>query len=220
MSVIDVARPTIHRTRARKALVIGGVAAILALGAWRFPPFHIVPLKGVQDQQQAAQFDAAAAAAAFWQGKLLPATGGAVEAKELISAWTKDVNLARQLQDGAVGSRAFLVKGTGRVTTVEEEAVVIVVDGTHTKVRLSTGLLFGNTVRDATGLLDVSAYPNSQDFNDLSTELNKIVEAKIVPALREKAAVGKVLRFFGCAELEEGAKPDSLSVVPLRIEWS
>ena len=113
----------------------------------------------------------------------------------------------------------FLVRGSGKVAEVGDDAIVVALDGTDAKVSLSVGLLFGNTVRDASGLLDVSAFPNSQEFNDLSTQLNGLVETKVAPALRAKAAVGKAIRFAGCAELEEDVKPDLLAVIPIKVEW-
>lgn len=209
-----------HPILRKNSLVIAGLVAVAGVLVWLFPLFHVVPLKGIQEQQRAAEFDAAAAAAQFWEAKLLPATARAVEVKDLLSALAADANVAPLSQDGAVGSGTFLVKGKGRVTSVEEEAVVVAVDGTTAKVKLFTGLLFGNTVRDATGLLDVSAYANSQDFNDLSTQLNKLVETRISPELRRQATVGRTIRFVGCAELEAGTNADGLSIVPVRVEWS
>ena len=87
------------------------------------------------------------------------------------------------------------------------------------RVRLSTGLLFGNTVRDATGLLDVSEFPNSQDFNTVSAELNHLVETEVLPALLSGAAIGQRIRFAGCIELEEGPAPKVLPVIPIKVEW-
>ena len=105
------------------------------------------------------------------------------------------------------------------MSEIGDDSIVVALDGTEAKVSLSVGLLFGNTVRDASGLLDVSAFPNSQEFNDLSTQLNGIVETRVAPALRDKAAVGKAIRFAGCAELEEDAKSDVLPVIPIKVEW-
>jgi len=45
------------------------------------------------------------------------------------------------------------------------------------------------------------------------------VETRVAPALRAKAAVGKAIRFAGCAELEEDAKPDVLPLIPIKVEW-
>jgi predicted lipoprotein len=83
---------------------------------------------------------------------------------------------------------------------------------------LLTGLIFGNSVRDATGLLDVSKFPNSQQFNAISSELNALVESRVIPGVRSNAAPGHVLRFVGCAEIaDEVSDVVPLKVVPLKV---
>lgn len=206
----------------RKPLLLIAVVAAVVLVCWRLPLFRIVRLRQAQADQRAAAFDAAKVAADFWREKLLPATERAVEMNELLPALAKDSAGARRQHGrtlGIGGATMFLVRGSGKITEVSDDATIVALDGAGTKVALNTGLLFGNTVRDASGLLDVSAYPNSQDFNDLSTQLNNIVETKVTPALRQAAAVGKPVRFAGCAELEEDANPDVLSVIPIKVEW-
>ena len=206
----------------RTPLLIAGALVLAGVLCWRFPLFHIIALKQAQQEQKAGVFDAAKAAAEFWEAKLLPGTDRAVDLKQLLAALATDPVAARKQHGctlGIGGATMFLVRGSGKVAEVGDDAIVVALDGKDAKVSLSVGLLFGNTVRDASGLLDVSAFPNSQEFNDLSTQLNGIVEAKVAPALREKAAVGKAIRFAGCAELEEDSKPDVLPVIPIKVEW-
>jgi predicted lipoprotein len=199
------------------------VALVLAWLFWRYPLFHVVSLKQAQ-QQQAAAFNAETFARTFWDAQLLPAVDRAHDLNELLTALAADPSAARKKYGRSLGlssTAAVFIKGAGKVAAVEEEAVVVALEGTSgaRQVRLATGLLFGNAVRDGTGLLDVSAYSDSQHFNDLSTELNRIVETKISPALREKAAVGKAIRFAGCVELEEEAAVENLQIVPVKVEW-
>jgi predicted lipoprotein len=86
-------------------------------------------------------------------------------------------------------------------------------------VVLPVGMVFGNTVRDATGLLDMDKFPNSQHFNDLSTELNRIVETRVLPRLRDRAEVGRQVRFVGCAEVSRDPKRRKpLKVVPVSVD--
>ena len=198
-------------------LIAGGLC-------WFFPPFHIVPLRQSQQKQQQDVFDAAAFAGEFWQKKLLPATGRGVDIAELAATLARDPATARQRLGHSPGLSAtsyFFVKGSGLITVVDKESIRIRLDGPMAlpSVELFTGLLFGNTVRDATGFLNVSDFPNSQDFNSVSTELNHIVEAQVVPGLRQRAAVGKAIRFAGCLELEEGPVPKSLQLIPVKVDW-
>ena len=74
-------------------------------------------------------------------------------------------------------------------------------------------MLFGNAIRDGTGLLNVNDYPNSQDFNAISEALNHFVETRVQPQLREIAKVGATIRFVGCAEVND----ESTDLKPLRV---
>ena len=211
----------LHPSRRKPALILSALAAVAVL-CWLFPLFHVVSLEKAAAQQQAGVFKADVFAREFWETKLLPATERGVDLKELLAALAKDPAATRKQHGrtlGIGGATLFLVRGSGKITAVEDDAVTVALDDSDAKVGLNTGLLFGNTVRDATGLLDVSAYPNSQDFNDISTQLNGIVENKVAPALKEKAAVGKTVRFAGCFELEDDARPEALQIVPIKIEW-
>lgn len=207
--------------KARPVFIALAVIAVALL--WRFPLFRIVPLKTAKAQQVAA-FDAEAFAREFWEAKLLPATARAVELNALLAALAQDPMAARQRYGRALGlssTTAIFVQGAGRVSAIEDDGVRVALNGAPAgrEVSLLTGLVFGNAVRDGTGLLDVSAYADSQDFNKLSTALNGIVETRVAPALREQAKVGREIRFAGCLELEEDAALDHLRIVPVKVEW-
>src|SRR6185295_14208662 len=122
---------------------------------------------------------------------------------------------------GVSESYSYFVSGKGRVLAVSEDEISLaVIEGaTSPEISLQVGLLFGNAVRDGTGLLNVNDYPNSQDFNGISEALNHIVETRVQPKLREQAKVGAVVRFVGCAEVNDEAndlKP--LKVVTIAAE--
>lgn len=197
---------------------------VLAVLCWLFPPFHVVPLQQARKQQQEGAFDAATFAVKFWEKQLLPATSKAASATEVLSLLARDPDAARKRFGRSLGVSSavyFFLKGSGQITAIEKESIQIALDGSESKkpVKLFTGLLFGNTVRDACGLLNVSDFPNSQDFNDLSSELNRLVETRVFPDLRQHAAVGKSIRFTGCVELAEGSPPNVVEIVPVKIEW-
>ena len=121
---------------------------------------------------------------------------------------------------GVSRTRLVVLRGNGTIVTIDKKGVGVALQG-ETKeadIVLQTGLLFGNTVRDATGLLDASNFPDSRQFNEISTELNRIVEARIVPILKEKAVVGRQIHFAGCAEIaDEGELVKPLTIIPLEV---
>ena len=107
------------------------------------------------------------------------------------------------------------MRGAGTIVSVDKQGVGVSLDSPSgpADVVLQTGLLFGNTVRDVTGLLDASEFSDSRDFNEISTELNRIVETRVIAELKKRSAVGKPIKFYACGQL----LPDSGSVIPLRL---
>jgi predicted lipoprotein len=197
---------------------------ITAALCWLCPPFRVVPLGQAQQKQRQGAFDAPTFARTFWDQKLLPATARAVPIAELLTGLAQDPAVARQRFGRTLGLSStfcFFIQGSGQIIAIGKEGVSVAFDDVPpgAGARLSTGLLFGNTLRDATGLLDVNEFPNSQDFNAISAELNHIVESQILPALRNHAAVGRKIRFAGCLELEEGPAPRIVPVIPVQVEW-
>ena len=86
-------------------------------------------------------------------------------------------------------------------------------------VILVTANVFGNAIRNATGLLDVNQFANSQDFNNLSHELNMLAESKVLSPFREAVSLGAKVEFIGCAEIEDEDRDlDPLKIVPVLLE--
>jgi predicted lipoprotein len=212
-------------TRGRRRLIIG-ITAAAGAAAWLhfLPLFRIVPLDVAGQRVAGAAFDPAAFVDRFWTERLIPGAGGAVDAAELITALQRDRSTARQTYGRRVGLGSvyyFFVAGSGRVVSVDRNSVGLVVhdDRAEVQVALQTGPLFGNAVRDGTGLLDVNDFPKSQDFNALSAEINCRIERHVLPDLRHRATVGVWIRFVGCAEImDEDADLHPLRIVPFLVE--
>jgi predicted lipoprotein len=101
----------------------------------------------------------------------------------------------------------------------DQIALAISRNATNAEVVLQVGVLFGNAIRDGTGLLNVNDFPNSQDFNAISEQLNRLVESRVQPKLREIAKAGAFVKFAGCAEVnDESSDLQPLNVVPVFAE--
>lgn len=206
----------------RLPLILCGL--LLAAGlSWLFPLFHVVRIGNSAAEKQRAEFDAAAFAKSFWNDRLVPSLNQAPDAATVLQAFQEDPGQAREKFGRKVGmsrSRFIVVRGSGTIVELDKKGVGVALENgtSDADVKLLTGLLFGNTVRDATALLDPSSFANSQHFNEISTELNRIVEDRVIPKLKEKAATGQHVRFTGCAEIpdeERDIKP--LPLVPLYV---
>lgn len=209
-----------QRTRILKWLTgVVGVAVVL----WFVPLFHVVPLQTARDQAALGEFDAAAYVDRFWDGTLRESAQRAPDAIELLLALRRDFagaadRLGHRL--GLGGKISFLVSGAGRIVEVDGRKVMIALRAdSPAEIVIRTGPVFGNAIRDGSGLFDVSEFANVQHFNAISAEINRRVEARVLPALEAHAEVGTAIRFAGGVEVtDSGAVPALLNVVPLLID--
>ncbi len=202
-------------------VVLAGMSGLF----WVCPLFRVVSLKKVESAKADARFDPAEFATKFWDDQLTASLAQASDAREVLDAIDRDFPGARNRFGRSVGiSDSFLVmlQGTGRVVEVNSKGVgLALLDAADAPdVVLPVTMIFGNTVRDATGRLNVSDFPNSQDFNAVSTELNRLVEARVLPQLRDRVEVGQEIQFVGCAEISHDTKRRKpQKIVPLRVEF-
>jgi predicted lipoprotein len=212
-------------TWGRRRLITGAtVAAGTAVLLYFVPLFYVVPLDVGGQRAAGAAFDPAVFVDRFWTERLIPGTGGAVDATELIAAVQQDRHTARQTfgrRMGLGGVYYYFVAGSGRVVAVDRNSVGLALrdEQQRAEVSLEAGPIFGNAVRDGTGLLDVNDFANSQDFNALSAEINRRIEQHVLPNLRHMASVGTRIRFVGCAEImDEDTDLNPLRIVPFLVE--
>ncbi|MHC4406626.1 MAG: DUF2291 domain-containing protein [Planctomycetota bacterium] len=200
--------------------VVGGAGAVVVC----FPLFRVVPLEEARRQRAEAAFHPDRVAREFWDKRLLKSLDGAVEASQLMAAVREDraAAKARYSRTLGVGSTyCYFVRGTGRVVSAQADAIGLCLsdDGSRADVAVSLGPVFGNAVRDGTGLIDVNDFPNSQNFNKVSEEINRIVEREVIGPFHKKVALGTSVQFVGCAEIKsERSDLDPLVIVPIRLE--
>jgi predicted lipoprotein len=195
------------------------IALAVAAGVcWLFPLFHVVPLQAARAQKDAATFDPAQFAQTFWTNQLLPASDKTVKADVLLAAIQSDAAVAKKKYARSVGftdTYFYFLSGTGRVVGISDDEVSLAITpgGTNAEVTLLCGLIFGDAIRDGTGLLSASAYPNSQDYNGISAALDHLVETRVLPGLREQAKLGAQISFVGCAEVDD----ETIDLKPLKV---
>ena len=192
-------------------LVIAGVC-------WLFPLFHVVPLNTAKAEKAALTFNPTQFAETFWTNQLLPSLDRTIKADALLVEIQSDPAAAKKKFSRHIGlsdTYFYFVSGTGRVVAVSDDEIslAITAGNTNAEVCLQAGLIFGDAVRDGTGLLNESAYANSQDFNDVSAALNHIVETRVLPGLHEQAKVGAKISFAGCAEVDD----ENIDLKPLKV---
>lgn len=205
------------------AAAAAGAALLVLLGL--YPPIRVVragraPAPGTPGQPAPAAitFAAPAFAEEFWTTQLQPAALRVPDLAPILADLRRDPAAAAGSHGRRVGlghTAYVFARATGRVVAVEGSRVLVDVAGGT--VALRTGPVFGNTLRDGCGLLDVNRAPGLAEFNAVAAELNRLVEQRVQPALRA-ATVGATVDFAGAAELPEAipAGGPLLTVIPVR----
>ena len=169
------------------------------------------------------QFDPVSYANSFWTDKLIPNASNAIEVVRLVSLLKANPEKTFTEYSHALGIgnvRYFLVKGEGAITVVNEDDVVVLIksDSSQQQIRIATEYIFGNAVRDASRLIDINEFTNTMDFNNISSEINAIIRAKVLPAFKQETEKGKVVQFTGAIELnKEHLNLTSIEVVPIIV---
>ncbi|MDQ8187658.1 DUF2291 family protein [Pelagicoccus sp. SDUM812002] len=201
----------------------GGVALLVVVFWIVFPPFRIVSLdesgKAPAKGDESEVFDPAGFVDRFWEDRLEPNLGEAMKVEELLAALVVDPLEARK-RYGLYDSRYYFAQGSGDVVEIKGRKAMLEVEGRIISLLIASPV-FGNTVRDGTGLLSVNDFSGLEAFNAVSAVLNTKVETEVMPSLQESVKVGATVSFVGCAKapetLGEGAL---LEFVPLQVEVS
>lgn len=208
----------------RFVATIGTLVAASVL-FWFFPLFHVVPRGTTLAEKPQAAFDATDYVKKFWSAKLSPTFGQAADAAAVLAALREDPQQARTDFGRSLGlgrAALYFVRGSGTIVSVGDKAigVSLAAEGSEADIAIQTGLLFGNTVRDATGLIHGDDFANSQHFNAISIELNRVVENDVIPHVKQQANVGEQIEFVGCAEVTNLPRDISpLKVIPLDVKF-
>lgn len=196
---------------------------ILAIALVAYKSVYVEKLS-VHKGNTAQKFDPVSFSKKLWQEKFPAKMDSAIELPALISAIATDKEDAfRQFTHAlAIGNyRYALVKASLQVTAVKEDEVLAVVQTGDSvlQVKLATEFIYGNAVRDASGLIRVADFPNSADLNGISEELNRIVRSSVIPAAKNQTRAGDKLEVVAALELnKEHLHWQGIELYPVRIQ--
>lgn len=220
----------IHRTRGRAlALLLAASVAALTSACSHVPGVYTyVPASEATASGAAGStaFDAEKYVDGIWQDKVLPTIDQqAVDAATLLPALASDQDGASKQygnQAGTGSPYAFLTRGTGTVTKVDEDSpshpVTIQVDGLKgdgSTVQVVTGpVIAGTALRDAVKFIKFSDFTNQLDYADAGTQLNAKVKTEVLAKVDPASLVGKKVDFAGAFSL---VAPGSVLIVPTHL---
>jgi predicted lipoprotein len=169
-------------------------------------------------------FDAKTYARKYFDEKLLPSLNNAVEIEQLISLLNSNKQQTFEKYGHALGIgniRYFLVKGEGKVLSINENDVTVlaVADSNKKTISIATEFVFGNAIRDASGKIDINEFSNTMDFNSVSAETNKIVRSQVLPQFKANVKKGDTVQFAGAIELnKEHLNVEEIELMPVQLK--
>lgn len=179
----------------------------LALVVVLFVGYHSVYFKKLNEVQAgtaAGKINTTAYTRTFWDKKLPLALNKAVPVNDLVNLLRATPEIAFKKYGHALGIgnlKYFLVKGEGTVKQINENDILIDIRTEKDNIRIVTEYVFGNAVRDASGLINRNEFDNTSDFNEVSAGLNKIIREEVLPNFKKTVKKGDSIRFTGATEL-------------------
>ncbi len=177
-----------------------------------------------QARHQAQLFDAVTYARDFWDNRLPTILNDAVDIQMLLVLLQSDLEKAISQYGKQLGIGTtfyFLIKGRGRIVSIEDDQILVDTEtlGSPNTLSFNTDFVFGNAIRDASGLVNVSQFTSTMEFNMVSGEINKIVLREVVKPFLEKVTEGDMVTFVGGCQLDQD-DPDlsPLSFIPIRLD--
>ena len=80
--------------------------------------------------------------------------------------------------------------------------VAVKTDGNN-EIKIATEYIFGNGIRDATGLVNLNDFSNTTDLSNISSAINKMIRKNVVPPFRAAVKTGDQIAFIGAIALNE-----------------
>ena len=170
------------------------------------------------------KFDAVAFSKKLWDEKLPVKLDSAIGLTTLITlTGTYFGDLSSKYTNAlAIGNyRYALIKAEGIVSDINEDDITLQVKlgDSLMSVKLATEFIYGNAIRDASGLVDVKDFSNTMDLNNISEELNKIVRKTVLPSFKTIVKKGDKVLVTGAIEMhKEHIKWNELEIIPVRLE--
>ena len=204
-----------------KYIKYGLLLVVVALLAYKSVYFEKL---SARKSNAAVSFDAVGFSKKLWEEKMPAKLDSAIDLSQLIIAIDKEGETAinKYTNALAIGNyRYALVKLNATVTDVKEDEVILSIKHNDSllTVNMATEFIYGNAIRDASGLVQVKDFPNTADLNSISEELNKMIRTNVLPAFKTSVKKGDNINVVAAVELnKEHIHWSNMELLPVRIQ--
>lgn len=169
-------------------------------------------------------FDSKAYVHQFWHERLPAALAQSTPVADVLSGFKTDIiqtgrKYGRTL--GLASTYFFLVHGEGKILEITDEGIILSLFSKQNNpdVIITTRYIFGNAIRDASGLIDVSDFPSSMEFNNISRDINNLVTTEVIPSFNTFVRAGDTLFFHGATEVnKDEPELNPLKIIPVEVK--
>jgi len=198
------------------------VKTILTLAAGLLVVYFSLDIRKLDSAKHNPEdFDLAAYTRVLWERDLPEIARQGADIRSLLGALKDDPESTCRTRGHKLGISQtvyFFVRGSGTIAALDDENVMVAL-GDGLQVKIATDFIFGNAVREASGLINIDDFLNMTDFNNVSVDLNKKVKKNVATPLRNAAAPGMSIEFAGAFEVnEKKPEPESIRIIPVMAE--
>jgi predicted lipoprotein len=200
-----------------------GVMGCLFIFVFVFPVFRIESLSEKKSQELSNEYNAVDLVEAFWRNELSERISNAGKFEDFYDAFSEDPSDAMERFGNKVGLNSkyhFMLRLRAVIIAADKNSVILrPVHSDEVFIEVHRGPLFGNAVRDGSGVFDVEYFADSRTFNQVSEELNKRVEQEVLPGFFKESKAGNEMVTVGCFSVSNNASDiKSLKWIPLSLK--
>ena len=199
------------------------ILILAVIGLVGYKSIYIKKLSEVK-KIEGQKFDAVTYTGKLWDEKLPAKLDSSIELGTLIGFIEANPLDAFSRFSNAIGIgnyRYSLVRVNGVVAVINEDDVTLKVSHADSvmTIKIATEFVYGNAIRDASGLVDIKDFTNTNDLNSISEELNKRVRTTVLPAFRTQVKQGDEIELTGAVQFnKEHISFMDLEIIPIRIK--
>ena len=196
---------------------------IVVIGLVAYKSVYVKKLSGMKVATD-EKFDAVAFSKKLWDEKLPAKLDSSIELTTFIKKAQGNPADAFSKYTNALGIgnyRYALIKVEGVATNIYEDDITLQIKlgDSLMAAKIATEFIYGNAIRDASGLVDVKDFPNTMDLNNISEELNKMVRKSVLPPFKAAVRKGDKVIVTGAIEIhKEHIKWNELEIIPVQLQ--
>lgn len=147
-------------------------------------------------------------------------SNNSIEANQLLALIKSNPDSVFKAYGNRLGigeSAYFMIKAQGKLLEKNENSLKIATKNGVT-VNIDTKFIFGNAIRDASGLVKLTDFKTNADFNKVSEELNTVIREKAIPENLKNINKGDVISVTGAIKLKKGKSDlQVVQILPIKI---